>query len=186
MIVLMIFILLFSGMFSVKAVNNGNNKPIHGKVVKIESGGNKNSQRFSNVDVKIISGKLKGRTITVQNFVGGKIKDENSSTQSFVKVGDEVLINVDKYDKNGNVQKAYIYEIVRYKYLYKLGIFFVLLLIIIGGKRNQISYNLGYNWIYGVKSFNTSCNTGIQSGNCFFCYMYDCNCSEPRHHRWKE
>jgi uncharacterized membrane protein len=148
MIVLMIFILLFSGMFSVKAVNNGNNKPIHGKVVKIESGGNKNSQRFSNVDVKIISGKLKGRTITVQNFVGGKIKDENSSTQSFVKVGDEVLINVDKYDKNGNVQKAYIYEIVRYKYLYKLGIFFVLLLIIIGGKK-------------GIKSVITLAITGF-------------------------
>lgn len=131
----MIFILLLSSVFSVKAASGGDNKPIHGKVIKIEANGDKNSQRFSNVDVKIISGNLKGKTITVQNFVGGKIKDEDSSTQSFVKVGDEVLINVDKYDKKGNVEKAYIYEIVRYKYLYKLGIFFILLLIIIGGKK---------------------------------------------------
>ncbi|PRR85453.1 YibE/F family protein [Clostridium luticellarii] len=147
--IILIFILLFSGVFSVKAASGGdNNGPIHGKVVKIESQGDKNSQRFSNVDVKIISGRLKGKTVTVQNFVGGKIKDENSSTQSFVKVGDEVLINVDKYDKNGNVEKAYIYEIVRYKYLYKLGIFFILLLIIIGGKK-------------GLKSVITLAITGI-------------------------
>ncbi|MFC0904839.1 YibE/F family protein [Clostridium sp. MT-14] len=144
----MIFILLFSGIFSVKAVSDEYNKPIHGMVVKIESQGDKNSQRFSNVDVKIISGKLKGKTVTVQNFVGGKIKDENSSTQSFVKVGDEVLINVDKYDKSGNVKSAYIYEIVRYKYLYKLGIFFILLLIIIGGKK-------------GLKSVITLAITGV-------------------------
>ncbi|MFL0198251.1 YibE/F family protein [Clostridium sp. WILCCON 0269] len=111
------------------------NGPVHGIVIKIHSSGDKNSERFSNADVKIISGKLKGKIITVQNFVGGKIKDEESSTQSFAKVGDEVLINTDRYNEKGNTGGAYIYEIVRYKYLYKLGAFFIVSLVIIGGKK---------------------------------------------------
>jgi len=113
----------------------GDNSPVYGKVIKIHSTENKGSERFSNADVKIISGKLKGKVITVQNFVGGKIKDESSSTQSFVKVGDEVLVNIDRYDEKGNVEDAYIYEIVRYKYLYKLALFFIISLAIIGGKK---------------------------------------------------
>lgn len=111
------------------------NSPVHGKVIKIHSTENKGSERFSNADIKIISGKLKDKVITVQNFVGGKIKDEGSSTQSFVKAGDEVLVNIDRYDEKGNVKDAYIYEIVRYKYLYKLALFFIISLAVIGGKK---------------------------------------------------
>lgn len=114
---------------------NADTTIVHGKVIKIYSAQNKGSERFSSADVKIISGKLKGKTITVQNFVGGKIKDESQSTQSFAKVGDEVLVNIDRYNEKSNPEGAYIYEIVRYKYLYKLSLFFIISLLVIGGKK---------------------------------------------------
>ncbi|OAA84001.1 YibE/F-like protein [Clostridium ljungdahlii] len=148
---LLAFIVMTVGMFSEKVMASGtsdtDNKPVHGKVIKIHAGGDKNSQRFSNADVKIISGSLKGKVITVQNFAGGQIKDEGSSTQSFAKVGDEVLVNI-QYDSKNNVKKAYIYEIVRYKYLYGLAAFLIILLIAIGGLK-------------GFKSVITLAITGI-------------------------
>ncbi|WP_217302988.1 YibE/F family protein [Clostridium sp. 001] len=148
---LLAFIVMTAGMFFAKVMASGtsdiDNTPVHGKVIKIHANGGKNSQRFSNADVKIISGSFKGKVITVQNFAGGQIKDEGSSTQSFAKVGDEVLVNI-QYDSKNNVKKAYIYEIVRYKWLYGLAAFLIILLIAIGGLK-------------GFKSVITLAITGI-------------------------
>ncbi|MBC2582191.1 YibE/F family protein [Clostridium sp. DJ247] len=111
--------------------------PVHGKVIKVyadEIKTDKSAERYTNVDVKILSGKLKGKTLTVQNFVNGRINDEKSNTQGFARLGDEVLISIDE-DSSGNIKSAYIYEIVRYKYLYKLGGVFAILLMVVGGKK---------------------------------------------------
>lgn len=127
-----------------------NDSTVHGKVVKIyntNNSSNKNSVRYLYVDVKITSGKLKGQIIKVQNSVSGKINDESSNTQSFAKLGDNVLINIDKY-KKGDINSAYIYEIIRYRYLYELGAVFIILLVAIGG-------------IKGLKSVITLGITGL-------------------------
>jgi Predicted multitransmembrane protein len=139
--------------FGVKAQSNSqqdNSGVVHGKVIKMHgsvNSSNKNSIRYAYIDIKITSGKLKGQIITVQNSVSGKINDEGSNTQSFAQVGDNVLVNIDNY-KKGDPKTAYIYEIVRYKYLYELGIVFALLLVVIGG-------------IKGFKSLITLAITGF-------------------------
>ncbi|MBV4419379.1 YibE/F family protein [Clostridium tyrobutyricum] len=139
--------------FGVKAQSNSqqdNSGVVHGKVVKMHGSVNstdKNSIRYAYIDIKITSGKLKGQIITVQNSVSGKINDEGSNTQSFAQVGDDVMVNIDNY-KKGDPKTAYIYEIVRYKYLYELGIVFALLLVVIGGMK-------------GLKSLITLAITGF-------------------------
>ncbi|XOQ59153.1 MAG: YibE/F family protein [Clostridium sp.] len=128
-------IVFFQVMASGKDSASDGNSPVHGKVIaihKTSKSSGENSIRYSYVDVKITSGKMKGQIIKVQNSVSGKINDENSNTQSFARVGDNVLINIDNY-KKGDPNSAYIYEIVRYRYLYELGAVFVILLIAIGG-----------------------------------------------------
>lgn len=162
-VILVMFILFFSNTFAKANEVTQNNKssvntsqsnddtaPVHGKVIKIYSNSvkvDKNAERYSNVDVKILTGSLKGQVITVQNFVDGKINDEKSNTQGFAKLGDEVLINIDQ-DSNGKITSAYIYDIVRYKYLYELAAFFIILLVAVGG-------------IKGAKSVVTLAITGF-------------------------
>lgn len=135
-LVAVVSVLFISSLVIASSSNSSSeNKPVHGKVVKIHNTSEslkKNSIRYLYVDVKITSGEMKGKVITVQNSVSGKINDESSNTQSFARVGDNVLVNVDKY-KSGDPSSAYIYEIVRYRYLYELGAVFVILLIVIGG-----------------------------------------------------
>lgn len=135
-IILTLLIVFFVG-FLVKTVlsSSSDSNAVHGKVIKMDkkaNSTNKNSIRYSYVDVKITSGNMKGKIITVQNSVSGNISDESSNTQNFANVGDQVLVNLDHY-KAGDSKTAYIYEIVRYRYLYELGAAFILLLIIIGG-----------------------------------------------------
>lgn len=128
-------IVLFGFILKTGLSSNSGNNAVHGKVIKMKNAANstnKNSIRYSYVDVKITSGTMKGKIITVQNSVNGNINDESSNTQNFARVGDDVLVNLDHY-KSGDSKTAYIYEIVRYKYLYELGAVFILLLIIIGG-----------------------------------------------------
>jgi uncharacterized membrane protein len=109
---------------------------IHGKIIKYSSQNqSKNTtHRYDFVDVKIISGKHKGETISVQNIYSGSIKDENSSSGNFATPGNEVLLKIEE-DSKGSITSSYILEIVRYKYIYKLSLFFMLLLILIGGKK---------------------------------------------------
>ena len=82
--------------------NGGNNisktdsnaEAIHGDVIKVYSNNiqtDNNGERYCNADVRILSGKLKGKIITVENFVDGNADDNKSDTQSFAGVGDEVL-----------------------------------------------------------------------------------------------
>lgn len=133
-IVLGVIFIIFEA-FGFYSRSNPTNASVHGKVVKVYKTSNskdKNSIRYSYVDIKITSGKMKGNIIKVQNSVSGKINDESSNTQGFARLGDNVLVNLDKY-KTGDPSSAYIYEIVRYRYLYELSGVFVILLIVIGG-----------------------------------------------------
>ncbi|MDI6605427.1 MAG: YibE/F family protein [Thermoanaerobacteraceae bacterium] len=115
-------------------VTSKNTDEVYGKIINIESNSkktNKDSHSF-NVDIKILSGKFKGKIITIPNLVVGFISNSQSNNQEYAKLGDEVLVNLNQ-DADGNIKDAYIYEIVRYKYLYKLSLFFLILLILFGG-----------------------------------------------------
>ncbi|QSZ27102.1 YibE/F family protein [Aceticella autotrophica] len=115
-------------------VTSKNTDEVYGKIINMEANSkktNKDSHSF-NVDIKILSGKFKGKTITVPNLVVGFISNSQSNNQEYAKLGDEVLVNLNQ-DADGNIKDAYIYEIVRYKYLYKLSLFFLILLILFGG-----------------------------------------------------
>ncbi|AJA47693.1 hypothetical protein CPAST_c16180 [Clostridium pasteurianum DSM 525 = ATCC 6013] len=119
------------------AENNNDNAPVHGKVIS-ESSEDGNSEQKSNntsgvqhgkVQVKITSGSHKGEVVTLDNLVNDKTFHE-----SIAYKGSEVLINLDEND-DGSIKSAYIYEIVRYKYIYILLAVFIILLAIIGGKK---------------------------------------------------
>ncbi|WP_242866420.1 YibE/F family protein [Clostridium acetireducens] len=93
---------------------------------------NNKSYKYNYVDVKITSGSHKDKKISVQNFSSGHIKSEDVNTGNFAEPGDEVLLNL-KEDSKGNIESAYIFEIVRYKHIYKLVSLFVIILLLIGG-----------------------------------------------------
>lgn len=128
-------LLLWEFYFSVP----GDNSPdIHGKVikeinnVKVENkSSSKNKTLTRNyVLVKIINGTHKGEIIKLDNLI-----NEKTSHQSFTKKGDEVLINLEE-DKKGHIKEgSYIYDVVRYKYIYTTAIIFVILLALVGGKK---------------------------------------------------
>ncbi|WP_035163270.1 YibE/F family protein [Caloranaerobacter azorensis] len=110
-------------------------KPVHGKVVEILSdeieeteGYDQNYEmRHQRVKVKITSGKHKGETIIVDNYI-----DERIVYNIIVNKGDNVLLFLEE-DENGNILVGYIGEIARDKYLLYLVIVFILLLILVGG-----------------------------------------------------
>ncbi|MFL0250783.1 YibE/F family protein [Clostridium neuense] len=119
------------------------NLEIHGKIIK-EINNNNTSSKLNEKDsknkkttlsrnyvmVKILNGDHKGETIKLDNLVNDK-----TSHQSFTKKGDEVLINISE-DKNGHIKSgSYIYDVVRYKFIYVLVIVFVLLIALIGGMK---------------------------------------------------
>jgi uncharacterized membrane protein len=115
-------------------VTSKNADEVYGKITNMESNSknnNKDSHSF-NVDIKILSGKFKGKIITIPNLVVGFISNSQNNNQEYAKVGDEVLVNLNQ-DAYGNIKDAYIYEIVRYKGLYKLCLVFIILLISFGG-----------------------------------------------------
>ncbi|NFR97728.1 YibE/F family protein [Clostridium botulinum] len=101
---------------------------IHGKITEIENKeGEKGQLSRSKVKVKILNGKYKDKVIDMDNLVSDKTYHE-----TYAKKGNEVLINIEEDDK-GNIKKAYIYEVVRYKYLKGIIILFLVLLSLLGG-----------------------------------------------------
>lgn len=109
-----------------------NNEFIHASVIGTTS----NYDRYSNVKIKILNGDHKNEIITVQNIINENIQgSEGGSTENYVKKGDEVLISIDE-DDNGKIKSAYIYEIVKYKKIYFMIFMFVLLIVLVGGKKD--------------------------------------------------
>ncbi|MCC5425456.1 YibE/F family protein [Clostridium botulinum] len=101
---------------------------IHGKITEVENKeGEKGQLSRSKVNVKILNGKYKDKVIDMDNLVSDKTYHE-----TYAKKGNEVLINIEE-DNKGNIKKAYIYEVVRYKYLKGIIILFLVLLSLLGG-----------------------------------------------------
>lgn len=111
--------------------NMNDNQPVKGKVLSEVSnaGSFNNSAEHGKVQVEVISGSHKGEILTLDNMVNDKTFHE-----SIAHKGSEVLINIDE-NNDGSIKSAYIYEIVRYKYIYILLAVFIVLLAIIGGKK---------------------------------------------------
>ncbi|WP_010235799.1 YibE/F family protein [Clostridium arbusti] len=134
-----IFFLIVAYFFVYKnfAIGDADNQPVHGTVLS-ENSNSSNSQKTNKdsisaehdkVQVKITSGSHKGTVLSLDNLVNDKTFHE-----TIARKGSEVLINVDEND-DGSIKSAYIYEVVRYKYIYILSFVFVVLLVIIGGKK---------------------------------------------------
>lgn len=101
---------------------------IHGKIIEVENNkGEKRQLSRSKVKVKILNGKYKDKVIDMDNLVSDKTYHE-----TYAKKGNEVLINIEE-DNKDNIKKAYIYEVVRYKYLKGIIILFLVLLSLLGG-----------------------------------------------------
>jgi len=95
----------------------------------------KDSNNISNrVKVEITSGKHKSEILTVDNLVDDKVKDSNVLEVFNVKNGNEVMLYIEE-NNDGSISSAYIYDFVRYKYVTILAIIFIILFIIIGGKK---------------------------------------------------
>ncbi|URZ00031.1 YibE/F family protein [Clostridium felsineum] len=145
-----IFIALISIWHFCLSDNNKSDTVIHGRVIQElaanskknttkknvinvpenkKSKKNKNSLNRSYVLVKILNGDYKGKVIRLENLV-----NEKTAHETLTKKGDEVLINIDE-DSKGNISSAYIYDVVRYKFVYGLMIAFVILLCAVGGKK---------------------------------------------------
>ncbi|URZ07324.1 YibE/F family protein [Clostridium felsineum] len=145
-----IFIALISIWHFCLSDNNKSDTVIHGRVIQElaanskknttkknvinvpenkKSKKNKNSLNRSYVLVKILNGDYKGKVIRLENLV-----NEKTAHETLTKKGDEVLINIDE-DSKGNISSAYIYDVVRYKFVYGLMIAFVILLCVVGGKK---------------------------------------------------
>ncbi|WP_038069116.1 MULTISPECIES: YibE/F family protein [Thermoanaerobacterium] len=112
--------------------SNINTGEIYGKIIKISSKVENNNSQYCNVDIELLSGKYKGKIITAPNLVAGFTSTSQYNNQEYAKVGDEVIVYLN-LDSNGNIKSAYIYEIVRDKYLFKLTLVFIILLILLGG-----------------------------------------------------
>lgn len=82
------------------------------------------------LEVKIIKGPHQGETVIAEYELNRGFSDEYKSIQ--LSVGDEVFLYVDE-DENGKIQKAYVADFIREKYLIYLVIAFILLLLIVGG-----------------------------------------------------
>lgn len=103
---------------------------VKGNVVKIlDETGKTFTERYGNIEVKIIEGSHKGQTVTVQNMV-----DEVRKGESTVHLGNEVLLHIDE-NKDGTIKSGYILEIIRYNLILWVSALFLLLLILIGGKK---------------------------------------------------
>jgi len=138
---ILILIVLFAA-FHFLFGNSQDDTEIHGKVIQeINYAGNSNNKSSTDnsknskttlarnyVIVKILNGDHKGETIKLDNLVNDK-----TSHQSLVKKGDEVLISISE-DSKGHIKSgSYIYDVVRYKFVYMLAIIFVVLIGIVGG-----------------------------------------------------
>lgn len=129
-----VVLFIIFGLLFYMVTKDNNPDAIHGRILRYSStqASENSNHRYDFVDVQIISGSHKGETISVQNIYSGSIKDESSSSGNFATPGNEVLLKIEN-NQNGKISSAYILEIVRYKYLYKLSLIFILLLIVIGG-----------------------------------------------------
>ncbi|WP_245592037.1 YibE/F family protein [Clostridiisalibacter paucivorans] len=112
-------------------------KPVRGKVIEMvseetaEEGffGDNSTTIIQNVKVEILTGDHKGEILHVENMI-----DDMLAYNINVEEGDKVLLYLEQ-DTEGNIINGYISDIARDKYLVYLGIFFVLLLIIVGGMK---------------------------------------------------
>lgn len=113
-----------------KVIKEINNTSVSNKVSKSNSKSKTTTLARNYVLVKILNGSHKGETIKLDNLVNDK-----TNHQSLTKKGDEVLVNISE-DKNGHIKNgSYIYDVVRYKFIYALVIIFVLLIALVGGTK---------------------------------------------------
>lgn len=84
------------------------------------------------LEVRITEGRFKNQIITANYSLSLSLDKEEKN--SLLKSGDEVLVTIE-LDKEGKISQAYIYSVVRDKYLLVLVIIFAITIIIIGGKK---------------------------------------------------
>ncbi|MTI65131.1 MAG: YibE/F family protein [Firmicutes bacterium] len=108
--------------------------PVKGKVLKILSEKTKNhdyneeqSIKQQTIKVRVDSGKHKGEVILVENII-----DEMFAYNIHVNEGDKVLLYLEE-NNEGEILNGYISDIARDSYLIYLVLFFVIVLILIGG-----------------------------------------------------
>ncbi|MTI69746.1 MAG: YibE/F family protein [Firmicutes bacterium] len=108
--------------------------PVKGKVLKIISEKTKNhdyneeqSIKQQTIKVRVDSGKHKGEVILVENII-----DEMFAYNIHVNEGDKVLLYLEE-NNEGEILNGYISDIARDSYLIYLVLFFVIVLILIGG-----------------------------------------------------
>lgn len=98
------------------------------KVEYVESMGN-SKQTTQYIEVKITTGKYKGKTITVENYI-----DDTFIYNLTVRENQSVILYLE-VDETGNISRAYIGEVVRDQYVYALGLLFIAIIVAIGGKK---------------------------------------------------
>ncbi|WP_234124271.1 YibE/F family protein [Clostridium hydrogenum] len=110
------------------------------------------SGKVSNkVKVKITAGKYKGQIVTVDNLIDNTDTNKNDLEYYNVKKNDEVILHYD-VDKGGNITNVYINDFIRYKNLITIVGIFIMLQIIIGGRKGVVSlFTLILTIIFVVK-----------------------------------
>ena len=97
---------------------------------------------FQTLEVEIRQGIYKGQILQIENVV-----DKHSAYNFLIRSGDQVLVLIEQ-DESGAVVGGHVYEFVRDQYLWYVGVLFIVLLLLIGGRK-------------GFKSLITLIFTGI-------------------------
>lgn len=100
-----------------------------------KSGSNEVSNK---VKVKIIAGKYKGQIVTVNNLIDNTDTNKNDIEYYNSKKNDEVILHYE-VNKKGNIANAYISDFIRYKNIIVIAGIFIMLQVLIGGRKGLIS-----------------------------------------------
>jgi uncharacterized membrane protein len=108
------------------------------KVIGLVPNSDGNNKISNKVKVEITTGKHKGQILEVDNLIGEATTDKNQIEDYNVEKGNEVILDFEE-DSNGNIKDASISDFVRYKNLAIIVVIFIMLQIIIGGKKGIMS-----------------------------------------------
>ena len=108
------------------------------KVIGLVPNSDGNNKISNKVEVEITTGKHKGQILEVDNLIGEATTDKNQIEDYNVEKGNEVILDFEE-DSNGNIKDASISDFVRYKNLAIIVVIFIMLQIIIGGKKGIMS-----------------------------------------------
>ncbi|MFD3157656.1 YibE/F family protein [Haloimpatiens sp. FM7330] len=153
LIVLFLMLLSLSNVNIVSAENQiQNDKILKGRVLKVisqskeevDTDDKKNIIQIQKLKVVIEDKEYNGKTLTIENRVEAK-----TMSSYLLKEGEQILVSLE-LDENGKVTNAYMYEVMRHKYLLYLAVFFALVLIIIGGMKGFKSLITLIFTIFGV------------------------------------